>query len=122
MRNIGQCKCGNDIKIDDLVADGDGFLAYQCPNCMKIFYSHDKPRNVAKPNACPQLYEGWRDANKEFPEIEGEYLCISKWITNDLGQIFYRIFYFDGKKWLTDNIYDQRFVAWRPLPDPPAFV
>ena len=57
MRNIGQCKCGNDIKIDDLVADGDGFLAYQCPNCMKIFYSHDKPRNVAKPDACPQLAE-----------------------------------------------------------------
>ena len=46
---------------DDLVADGDGFLAYQCPNCMKIFYSHDKPRNVAKPDACAQLYEGWRD-------------------------------------------------------------
>ena len=122
-----RCDCG--CNVFHHIDDWDEYYCNSCGTgyesiCCKESYADlpEAKRVTNERSTYAQLCEGWRDASKELPEIEGEYLCISKWITNDLGQIFYKIFYFDGKKWLTDNIYDQRFVAWRPLPDPPDFL
>ena len=123
MRNIGQCKCGNDIKIDDLVADGDGFLAYQCPNCMKIFYSHDKPRNVAKPVACPQLYEGWRDVREELPSDSN--MVLGAWIETcgDVKLWNYAVVKYNRynqNEWMK-NTEVVKVEFWKVI-DPPAFA
>ena len=69
--------------------------------------------NVPKANACPQLYEGWRDARKELPSSDyGVYFVYDK--EKSMGFAHY----------LGDGIFGgwPDVIAWMPLPSPPAFV
>ena len=58
----------------------------------------------------------WRKVEEETPVSEGEYLCVSKWGTDDIGKLMYNIYYYDGKRWRTDNVFDKIFTHWMPLP------
>ena len=63
----------------------------------------------------PQLCDGWRDAKKESPEEEGYYLIY--WRGNIEKEYWYNDKY--GKRWGYNK---NEVIAWRPLPDPPAFA
>lgn len=70
-----------------------------------------------------QLCEGWRDANKEIPEIEQAVLVYF----SGAYCVMMRLKYISPKgetviKWSDGNRSFIGVDAWRPLPDPPAFV
>ena len=76
-------------------------------------YMKEQVGNVAKPNACAQLCEGWRDASKELPPIEHQaYFVYDK--EGSMGFAHY----------LGEGIFGgwPDVIAWMPLPSPPAFV
>ena len=79
--------------------------------------------NVAKPDACPQLYEGWRDTSKELPETRDDVIICNK--TNQCVSVgWYNSEHNLGEgKWLirTAN-FDGDVELWQPLPSPRAFV
>ena len=81
--------------------------------CVGRSYIHFEPRNVAKPNASSQLYEGWRDVRKELPPVEHEvYFVYDK--EGSMGCAHY----------LGEGIFGgwPDVIAWMPLLSPPAFV
>lgn len=68
---------------------------------------------MCEANACPQLYEGWRDANKELPPVEHEvYFVYDK--EGSMGCAHY----------LGDGIFGgwPDVIAWMPLLSPPNFI
>ena len=76
-------------------------------------YIKEQIGNVAKPDACPQLYEGWRDMRKELPPADfGVYFVYDK--EGSMGFAHY----------LGEGIFGgwPDVTAWMPLPSPPAFV
>ena len=78
---------------------------------------------ICEANSNAVLYEGWRDANKEFPEIEQAVLVYF----SGAYCVMMRLKYISPKgetviKWSDGNRSFIGVDAWRPLPDPPAFV
>lgn len=68
------------------------------------------------PSSDAVLVDGWRDARKEMPK-HGEYLVYFK-RGNEAG---FAIALCQGGEW--DWVpYDTNVIAWRELPDPPAFA
>ena len=85
----------------------------QCPKCGSYEIEETKASNVAKPNACAQLCEGWRDVRKELPTVDYEvYLVYDK--EGSMGLAHY----------LGGCIFGgwPGVIAWMPLPSPPVFV
>jgi hypothetical protein len=74
--------------------------------------------NVAKPDACPQLCEGWRDVNKELPNDYDDVLIANHRFVS-VGWCAFD----EDKKWhIRTVIYEGEVLYWRPLPDPPVFL
>jgi len=71
--------------------------------------------------AKPLLGDGWRDARKELPNSEGYYLCF--YSDGDMK----RTWWYDANntKYRSNSWHCKGFeevIAWRELPDPPAFA
>ena len=109
--------------------DGTCIEQWMCLDCKSIFVR--KVGNVAQPNACPQLCEGWRDATKEFPEmINGvcpDVLIREEFDDPELGTMYrYCIgIYLKDGKWI-ERINGKEYILydvkyWMPI-IPPAFV
>ena len=91
--------------------------------CGGYFY---EPRNLAKPEASHAvLDEGWRDANIYLPKSREIVWLYCK--TRVMGILFQTSGYWTiGTSWYEYNgdglELNVEVIAWRPLPDPPAFV
>ena len=102
-------------KNTEMLDDSDVDLVY-------ADYIKEQVGNVAKPNACPQLCEGWRDATKELPELDVPVIVIIPDVhypayafrANNANE--FMVYYVSGVKRCNT------VLAWMPLPSPPAFV
>jgi hypothetical protein len=65
------------------------------------------------------LGDGWRDARKELPEEEKRILLYSECF----GECIFVCGYWNGLSYKNDLYKTENgAIAWRPLPDPPAFA
>ena len=70
-----------------------------------------------------QLYEGWRDASKELPNVIDRYLVYVKHdMYREIKVYSFHPGDYDNSGWIHNARIVDNVIAWRPLPDPPAFV
>jgi hypothetical protein len=83
--------------------------------------------NVAKPNACPQLYEGWRDANKELPPEKVTENIWEKGMSDNVlifleGSYHIACYHHRAEKWMIPGFCGEwKPKAWKKI-TPPSFV
>ena len=99
---------------------------------ISVDQAHDEIESaMCEANACPQLYEGWRDARKELP-IKCEKIIVAmtngtnRWVRESTFDSYTKCFIDDRMDDIESvNSDGEKLVwvyAWRTLPDPPAFV
>lgn len=103
-----------------------GCVKNQCNKCGKDFLAdYESVCPVCKKADCgsPQLYEGWRDASKELPDVIDRYLVYVKHdMYREIKVYSFHPGDYDNSGWIHNARIVDNVIAWRPLPDPPAFV